>query len=142
MGDRINIGFRNGEREDEPIVFLYSHWGGELADRWIKQALKKSASRWDDYGYATRIAISTIIGEDWQETTGFGIYVDQLGAIPDRPTVIIDWKNRNITWYYTEDVREMKKAKYDLLHSFANFINPEVNFGEDLEDPRISEYNR
>ena len=141
MGDRVNIGFRNGGDPQEPIIFLYSHWGGETVNPDVRNALIKANNRWNDYGYATRIAISSIVGSQWESETGFGIYVDQV-VDPNRPTVVINWGTRTVTWYSSNDIRDIKNEDYDLISTLSNFINPIKESEIDLEDPRISEFNR
>ena len=57
-------------------IWLYSHSGGETKFQDTKQALQAARPRWDDSNYALRIVISNIIGESWNESTGFGISTD------------------------------------------------------------------
>lgn len=75
MGDRYCVGFTGFDENDsaERRVWLYSHWGGSDRHNEIAQAIEKARPRWSDPTYATRIAISTIVGDYWKEETGFGI---------------------------------------------------------------------
>jgi hypothetical protein len=54
--------------------------------------------RWQDESYATRIAISKLIGEDWAQTTGWGIYINQLGD-NEHKVPVIDWSSQTFTLY-------------------------------------------
>jgi hypothetical protein len=91
MGDRNVVGFRDGA--NEPTLYLYSHWGGEVQDKTLANALRKvlEAGRESDYPYATRIAISQMIGDDWNHDTGYGISINEYPD-PDYDYInVVDW---------------------------------------------------
>jgi hypothetical protein len=91
MGDRNVVGFRDGA--NAPTLYLYSHWGGEVQDKTLANALRKvlEAGRESDYPYATRIAISQIIGDDWSRDTGYGISINEYPD-PDYDYInVVDW---------------------------------------------------
>ena len=90
MGDRANFGFRDSK---ENIVFLYGHWAGHRMLEQLADAVAAAEPRWQDESYATRIAISRLVGEEWTSETGWGIYINQLGD-NEHKVPIIDWKNR------------------------------------------------
>jgi hypothetical protein len=71
MGARINYLFNQGA--EEPAVWLYSHWGETDWQKDIALALQHSRSRWDDPSYGIRNIISKLIGNQWEQETGFGI---------------------------------------------------------------------
>lgn len=73
MGDRAVFGFRDREHDDA-TVWLYSHWGGEGQNEALAEALLHAAPRWNDPSYATRIAVSRIVGTDWSQEYNFGLY--------------------------------------------------------------------
>lgn len=73
MGDRAVYGFR-GVKAD-PTLFLYDHWGGAAQSSTIRQILLATMPRWDDHNYASRIAVSQVIGNDWDNETGYGLYI-------------------------------------------------------------------
>jgi hypothetical protein len=140
MGDRVNIGFRSGDN----IVFLYSHWGGSTVQIEIKNALEKAKPRWSDPGYATRIAISSIVGTQWESETGFGIYVNQI-CDPNQHTYVIDWLERRVEVYTSEEYERIAQKNFDVQFSFARFIEPDYFPAleeAELEDPRVMEYER
>jgi hypothetical protein len=96
MGDRNVVGFRDGA--NAPTLYLYSHWGGEVQDKTLANALRKvlEAGRESDYPYATRIAISQIIGDDWTKETGYGLAIDEY-AYPDYDYInVVDWNARKV----------------------------------------------
>ena len=93
MGDRANFGFRDSK---ENIVFLYGHWAGHRMLQNLADAVQIAHPRWNDEAYATRIAISQMIGDEWASETGWGISVNQL-ADNEHKVPIIDWKNKTFT---------------------------------------------
>lgn len=96
MGDRSNIGFKDGNN----IVFVYGHWlGSNNMTTTLKRALQKASNRWSDPSYATRIAISSIIGEDHNKDTGWGITINYLGDNDNYYTPVVDWENLQIKVY-------------------------------------------
>jgi len=93
MGDRANFGFRDSK---ENIVFLYGHWAGYRMLENLADAVSAAEPRWSDEAYATRIAISHLIKDEWASETGWGIYINQLGD-NEHKVPIIDWKNKTFT---------------------------------------------
>jgi hypothetical protein len=87
MGDRANFGFkdRNGN-----VVFLYGHWAGYEMLAKLAQAVEIAESRWNDETYATRITISNLIGDEWTQSTGWGISVNEISD-NEHKIPIIDW---------------------------------------------------
>jgi hypothetical protein len=94
MGDRAVFGFRT--HKDAPTLYLYGHWAGEKQDRSLAIALAKSTDRWGDDAYATRIAVSHIIGDAWDKETGYGLTIDEY-AYPDYDYInVVDWNARKV----------------------------------------------
>jgi hypothetical protein len=96
MGDRFVVGFR--DTEETPTVWLYSHWGGSDRVELIADAIGKARPRWNDPGYATRIAISRIVGDSWNEELGFGITAGGRDFYhPDYDDVhVVTWSDRTV----------------------------------------------
>ena len=95
MGDRAVAGFRSGL--DDPTIFIYQHWSGSQQHANLANALQESRPRWDDDSYATRIALSQLIGDTWNSETGYGIYVGKTSHGADYPfCLIVDWEARNV----------------------------------------------
>lgn len=89
MRQTVNISQSQGS------IAVYSHWDGDddqngspLAHK-VRQALAKR-ERWDDEGYLTRIIISSILKEDIDGTTGYGIYAGDDGGAGDYPPIDVD----------------------------------------------------
>ena len=72
MGDRANFGFRQGE----DTLFLYGHWAGYQMLAQLANAVNEAEPRWSDNGYAIRIAVSHLVGDQWREKTGWGLYIN------------------------------------------------------------------
>jgi menaquinone-dependent protoporphyrinogen IX oxidase len=58
----------------------------------LADAVEYARPRWNDEAYATRIAISRLVGEEWTSETGWGITVNEL-ADNEHKVPIIDWTN-------------------------------------------------
>ena len=76
MGDRANFVFvqPNGES-----IVLYGHWAGHNMLSKLADAFIAARPRWNDPSYATRIAISHLIGDQWSMETGWGLQVNSIG---------------------------------------------------------------
>ena len=89
------IGFQ--AKSAEPTIYLYAQWGGEAQKEILVNALQKSESRWTDADYATRICISQIVGDSWNDTLGFGISVNTFCS-PDYDTIqVVEWHKGKVS---------------------------------------------
>ena len=70
---------------------------GRLAD-----AVIKARPRWSDPAYATRIAISQIIGDDWNMETGFGLHVNEISD-NEHKIAIVDWVQQTFSLHEEDD---------------------------------------
>jgi len=94
MGDRANFGFR---QLDESIIYLYGHWAGYQMMGQLAAAIEEARPRWHDEMYATRIAMSHMIGDDHFQTTGWGIAThigDNEHSIP-----VVNWQDQTVSLY-------------------------------------------
>jgi hypothetical protein len=109
VGDRIVYTIK---QDKDLSVNLYSHWGGY--DRFVNlaKALQAAEPRWNDTSYSTRIIVSQLIGNDWTEETGFGLWASNEGGDygGDHPDITIDLINKTV-----EDETG--------IHEFDSFIN-------------------
>lgn len=103
MGDRVNIGFK---QENGDILYLYQHWGGWQHQRRLAEALDASEPRIQDPGYATRIVISRMIGDDWESLTGHGIYINEL-ADNEYPVHVVNFHSGTVS-LHAEGTHETK----------------------------------
>ena len=89
------VGFQ--AKPADPIIYIYSQWGGESQKEILVNALQKSESRWTDSDYATRICISQIVGNSWNDTLGHGISVNTFCA-PDYDTIqVVEWHKGKVS---------------------------------------------
>ena len=89
------VGFQ--AKPADPIIYIYSQWGGEAQKEILVNALQKSESRWTDADYATRICISQIVGDSWNDTLGFGISVNNFCS-PDYDTIqVVEWHKGKVS---------------------------------------------
>jgi len=93
MGDRANFGFRQA---DGNTIVLYGHWAGYEMLAKLAHAVSAAETRWDDEAYATRIAVSQLVGSEWNETTGWGLSINTI-MDNEHKVPIIDWSTRTFS---------------------------------------------
>lgn len=98
MGDRYCVGFTADNNNDERRVWLYSHWGGNVRIQEVAEAIQKARPRWSDDSYATRIAISTIVGDGWNSETGWGIEAGPRCTIhTEYSPLLVNWSDQTVS---------------------------------------------
>lgn len=110
MGDRIVYTIK---QDKDLAVNLYSHWGGYDRFVTLAKALKAAEPRWNDSSYATRIIVSHLIGDDWADELGFGLWASNGHGVDyggDHPDITIDLINKTV-----EDETG--------IHTFEQFVN-------------------
>jgi hypothetical protein len=93
MGDRANFGFKDRKGD---TVFLYGHWAGYRMLENLADAVSAAEPRWNDEEYATRIAMSHLVGDEWKSETGWGISINRL-ADNEHKVPIINWAAKTFT---------------------------------------------
>jgi hypothetical protein len=88
MGDRANFVF---VQPGGDTIVLYGHWAGYNMLANLAEAVAKAQPRWNDPSYATRIAISQMIGDGWGFETGWGLQVNQISD-NEHKIAVIDWE--------------------------------------------------
>ena len=122
MGDRAVFGFRHYSEQDDPLVFLYSHWGGATMETDLGEALVAATERWHDPVYGTRIMVSHLT-RDAEGEYGYGLYA---GTTKTRHggdygyIYIVDFPSRKVQAVRQEDITS---------------IISEVDFDEFVKDP-------
>jgi len=88
----------------------------------LAEALASARPRWSDEGYATRIIISQIIGNDWKEETGYGLYVNE---IPDNEHSIpvVDFVSQTVSLYEASWTIPFVQENPKFTMGFEAFIN-------------------
>ena len=90
MGDRANFGFKDSKGD---TLYLYGHWAGHRMLENLADAVAAAEPRWTDESYATRIAISRLVGDEWQSETGWGLTINAL-ADNEHKVPVIDWNGK------------------------------------------------
>lgn len=93
MGDRANFGFRQSNGE---TIVLYGHWAGHDMLGKLASAVEAARPRWNDESYATRIAISQLVGNEWNSETGWGLSVNTI-LDNEHKIPLIDWSTRTFS---------------------------------------------
>ena len=100
MGDRANFGFTSKNAHDGHVVYLYGHWAGEQMMHNLAKALDRvrAAGRLSDPYYGTRIAISELVGDNWNQDLSWGISVN---TVPDNEhsVPVVDWDTQTVSLY-------------------------------------------
>lgn len=95
MGDRAVAGFR--AKASDPTIFIYQHWSGYDQSARLANAINTARPRWGDDSYATRIALSQLVGDDWNQELGYGIYVGGTSHGADYSFIlVVDWEMREV----------------------------------------------
>jgi hypothetical protein len=91
---------------------------GRLAD-----AVIAARPRWNDSSYATRIAISQLVADQWNMETGWGLYVNEIGD-NEHKIAIIDWEQQTFSLH--------EEAPRNDLDNKVNGMNNNALFTMDL----------
>jgi hypothetical protein len=81
----------------------------------LATAIAKARSRWTDESYATRICISQIIGDQWDQEYSWGIstsFGDNEHSVP-----IVDWQAQAVALYEAD----WNTTNTDFLNSTPKF---------------------
>jgi len=115
MGDRANFGFvqPNGN-----TIVLYGHWAGYQMLGKLADAVIAARPRWNDPAYATRIAVSQLIKDDWNSETGWGLHVNEI-ADNEHKIAIVDWKQQTFSLHeedgYNNTDNKVRGMKNDAI---------------------------
>lgn len=75
----------------------------------MAMAIDRSRGRWGQDDYATRIAVSSIIGPDWASETGWGLLVDEFSD-NEYPFLLADWATLTVYEYPVNYAHTGKKG--------------------------------
>ena len=115
MGDRANFVFvqPNGE-----TIVLYGHWAGHNMLAKLADAVIKARPRWNDNSYATRIAVSQLVGDQWNLETGWGLSVNTILDNEHRIPVV-DFEQQTFSLHeeddYNNPANKVKGMKNDAI---------------------------
>ncbi len=103
MGDRANFVFVQPGGE---TIVLYGHWAGHNMLANLAEAVAKAQARWNDPSYATRIAISNMIGDSWTFETGWGLQVNSISD-NEHKIPVIDWEQKTFSLHEEDSFYNM-----------------------------------
>ena len=106
MGDRANFVF---VQDNGDTIVLYGHWAGYNMLENLADAVAKAQPRWSDPSYATRIAISQMIGEFWASETGWGLQVNSISD-NEHKIPVVNWNDRTFS-LHNEDYSPGNKVR-------------------------------
>jgi hypothetical protein len=115
VGDRANFVFvqPNGE-----TIVLYGHWAGHNMLAKLADAVIKARPRWNDNSYATRIAVSQLVGDQWNMETGWGLSVNTILDNEHRIPVV-DFEQQTFSLHeeddYNNPANKVKGMKNDAI---------------------------
>ena len=117
MGDRMVIGFK--AMQDAPTIYIYSQWGGNSRYAILHKIVNATRPRWDDAAYATRIAISQVVGSQWDKELGHGVSVNEF-CMPDYDDVpVIVWDDMMVHIYEAASHEEIESSDPGASISFS-----------------------
>jgi hypothetical protein len=99
MGNRANFGIKI---DDNNTIFVYQHWAPHKLFAHYANALRAALPRiaMGDIPYATRILISQIVGDQWNQETGHGISLNQI--LDNEHHIVVVDLTTNIVHLYDE----------------------------------------
>lgn len=132
MGDRANFVFvqPNGES-----IVLYGHWAGHNMLHKLADAVLKAKPRWSDPSYATRIAVSQMVGDQWSMETGWGLQVNEI-ADNEHRIPVIDFIQQTFS-LHEEDNFANTENKVRGMKNEAIFVQDLNNFVEKYSDELV-----
>jgi hypothetical protein len=101
----------------------------------LAEAVISAQSRWSDPSYATRIAISQMIGEGWAMETGWGLSVNQIQD-NEHKIPVVDFQQQTFSLHeeapYSDESNKIRGMKND-----AMFTQDLSNFCEKYSDSLV-----
>lgn len=132
MGDRANFVFVQPSGE---TIVLYGHWAGYNMLENLAEAVAKAQARWSDPSYATRIAISHMIGDAWASETGWGLQVNEISD-NEHKIPVINWQECTFSLHeedsYFNEANKVRGMKNDAI-----FVQDLRDFVEKYSDAKI-----
>ena len=129
MGDRANFVFID---EKADAIVLYGHWAGYNMLSNLAEAVAKARGRWSDTSYATRIAVSQMVGDQWNSETGWGLQVNEISD-NEHKIPVINWLDQTFS-LHEEDSHSNTQNKVRGMKNEAIFTMDLSAFVEKYSD--------
>mgnify|MGYP006288128889 FL=1 len=101
----------------------------------LGEAVAAAQSRWADPSYATRIAISHMVGEAWANETGWGLQVNEISD-NEHKIPVINWLDQTMS-LHGEDSHYNESNKVRGMKNEAIFTLDLRTFVEKYTDARV-----
>ncbi len=138
MGDRANVvisskplpaGASLKQALDGNIV-LYTHWKGYCLMQEVRNALVHAGNRigLGDEAYSTRIIVSQIVGDQWNDETGFGLSV---GSLCDNsyPIIVMDLVSKSVLVFDESSGKLLRESTIASVMKMSNQECDELHCG-------------
>lgn len=138
MGDRAVAGIKADSKS--PIIFMYRQWGGEVQNQIFANALDKARPRWHDDSYATRIMLSQMVGDDWNQELGYGIYVGGTSHGADYNYILVADLEKQIVLICENDNSDNVLAEIEFDEFITNYEVLVPNYTMELDKQKHEEF--
>lgn len=132
MGDRANFAFKQANGNS---IVVYGHWAGHGMLGLLSQAVDRARGRWTDESYATRIAVSNLIQDEWRSELGWGMQVNEISD-NEHKIPVIDWTKKTFSLHEEDysDGNSIRGVKEEPLFtmSLEDFVH-KYTYNEDME---------
>jgi len=115
---------------------LYGHWAGHNMLSNLADAIIASRPRWTDESYATRIAISQLVGDQWNMETGWGLQVNSISD-NEHKIPVIDFNQQTFSLHEQDDWANVQN-KVRGMKNEAIFTQDLTSFCEKYADKLVS----
>jgi hypothetical protein len=132
MGDRANFVFVQPSGD---TIVLYGHWAGHNMLENLAEAVAAAQGRWQDPSYATRIAISQMIGDGWGMETGWGLQVNEISD-NEHKIPVVNWQECTFS-LHQEDSHFNEENKVRGMSNQAIFTMDLRDFVEKYSDAKL-----
>ncbi len=132
MGDRANFVFVQPSGD---TIVLYGHWAGHNMLENLAEAVAAAQGRWQDPSYATRIAISQMIGDGWGMETGWGLQVNEISD-NEHKIPVVNWQECTFS-LHQEDSYFNEENKVRGMSNQAIFTMDLRDFVEKYSDVKL-----
>jgi len=133
MGDRANFVFVDSKGQS---IVLYGHWAGHNMLSNLADAVIAARPRWTDESYATRIAISQLVGDQWNMETGWGLQVNSISD-NEHKIPVIDFNQQTFSLHEQDDWANVQN-KVRGMKNEAIFTQDLTSFCEKYADKLVS----
>lgn len=132
MGDRANFVF---VQPNSQSIVLYGHWAGYEMLAKLADAVTKAQPRWTDSSYATRIAISQLIGDQWNMETGWGLSINEIQD-NEHKIAVVDFNQQTFSLHEQADWADTSNKVRGMKNEFI-FVQDLTSFCEKYADKLV-----